>query len=61
LGLSIFGVPRTDALSFAIIYHAISIGIVVILGLAFLPFNRFSVADLRRQDPSVDTEGQRGR
>ena len=52
LGLSLFGVPRTDALTFAIIYHALSIGIVVILGLAFLPFNRFSVADLRRQAQS---------
>ena len=52
LGLSLFGVPRTDALTFAIIYHALSIGIVVILGLAFLPFNRFSIADLRRQAQS---------
>lgn len=55
LGLSLFGVPRTEALTFAIIYHALSIGIVVILGLAFLPFNRFSIADLRRQVQSVDT------
>jgi uncharacterized protein (TIRG00374 family) len=52
LGLSLFGIPRTDALTFAIIYHALSIGIVVILGLAFLPFNRFSFADLRRQAQS---------
>jgi glycosyltransferase 2 family protein len=49
LALSLFDVPRTDALTFAIIYHALSIGLVVLLGLAFLPFNRFSVADLRRQ------------
>jgi uncharacterized protein (TIRG00374 family) len=49
LGLSLFGIPKTDALTFAIIYHALSIGIVIILGLIFLPFNRFSVSDLRRQ------------
>jgi hypothetical protein len=49
LGLSLFDVPRTEALTFAIIYHALSIGLVVVLGVAFLPFNRFSVADLRRQ------------
>lgn len=49
LGLSLFGVPKTDALSFAVIYHALSIGIVIVLGFIFLPFNRFSVADLRRQ------------
>jgi hypothetical protein len=49
LGLSLFDVPRTEALTFAVIYHALSIGLVVVLGIAFLPFNRFSVADLRRQ------------
>jgi len=49
LGLGLFGIPRTDALTFAIIYHALSIGIVILLGLIFLPFNRFSVSDLRRQ------------
>lgn len=58
LGLSLFGVPKTDAFTFAIIYHVLSIGIVVILGLAFLPFNHFSIADLRRQAQSVDVESQ---
>jgi uncharacterized protein (TIRG00374 family) len=52
LGLSLFGVPKTDALTFAIIYHALSIGIIIVLGFIFLPFNRFSVADLRRQTGS---------
>jgi len=52
LGLSLFGIPKTDALTFAIIYHALSIGIILLLGLIFLPFNRFSVADLRRQTGS---------
>ncbi len=49
LGLGLFGIPKTDALTFAIVYHALSIGIVILLGLIFLPFNRFSVSDLRRQ------------
>jgi hypothetical protein len=49
LGLDIFGIPKTDALTFAIIYHFLSIGIVIVLGLIFLPFNRFSVSDLRQQ------------
>lgn len=49
LGLSLFDVPRTEALTFAVIYHALSIGLVVVLGIAFLPFNRFSIADLRKQ------------
>ncbi len=52
LGLGLFGIPKTDALTFAIIYHALSIGIVILLGLIFLPFNRFSVSDFRRQTGS---------
>jgi uncharacterized protein (TIRG00374 family) len=49
LGLGLFGIPETDAVTFAIIYHALSIGIVILLGFIFLPFNRFSVSDFRRQ------------
>jgi hypothetical protein len=49
LGLSLFEIPRTEALAFAIVYHTLAIGIVIVLGVAFLPFNRFSLADLRRQ------------
>jgi uncharacterized protein (TIRG00374 family) len=49
LGLGLFGIPKTDALTFAVIYHALSIGVVILPGLIFLPFNSFSVADLRRQ------------
>jgi glycosyltransferase 2 family protein len=52
LGLGIFGIPKTDALTFALVYHALSIGIIILLGVVFLPFNRFSVADLRRQTES---------
>jgi len=49
LGLSFFGIPKTDALTFAIIYHFFSVAIVVILGLSFLPFVKFSFADLWKQ------------
>jgi uncharacterized protein (TIRG00374 family) len=49
LGLGLFGIPKTDALTFAIVYHALSIGIIIVLGIIFLPFNRFSFADLRRE------------
>ncbi len=52
LGLGLFGIPKTDALTFAIVYHAISIGLIILLGLLFLPFNRFSFSDLRRQAES---------
>ena len=45
-GLSLFGIPKADALTYAIILHFVSVGIVVVLGLIFLPFNRFSFSDL---------------
>jgi uncharacterized protein (TIRG00374 family) len=48
LGLSLFNVPKPDALSFAIIYHALSIGILILLGILFLPFNRLSLSSLSR-------------
>lgn len=49
LGLSLFDIPRSEALTFAIVYHFLSIGIVIILGLIFLPFNRFSLSAMRGQ------------
>jgi len=47
LGLALYGIPKAEALSFAIIYHFISIGIIILLGMIFLPFNRFSFKDLK--------------
>ncbi len=47
LGLGLFGINKTDALTYAIVLHFLSIGIVVILGVAFLPFNRFSMSDIK--------------
>ncbi|MDI9569991.1 MAG: lysylphosphatidylglycerol synthase transmembrane domain-containing protein [Pseudomonadota bacterium] len=47
LALTLYGVPKTEALSFAIVYHFLSVGIVILLGLLFLPANRFSLSDLR--------------
>lgn len=42
LGLSLYGVPKTDAFSFAVIYHFLSVGIIFFLGSIFLPFSGFS-------------------
>ncbi|MDX9746241.1 MAG: lysylphosphatidylglycerol synthase transmembrane domain-containing protein [Syntrophales bacterium] len=47
LALTSFGLDKTDALAFAVFYHALSIGLVLILGLLFLPFNRFTLRELR--------------
>jgi uncharacterized protein (TIRG00374 family) len=46
LALTLFGLDKAGALTFAILYHALSIGIVLVLGLLFLPFNRFCLKDL---------------
>lgn len=52
LGLGLFNVAKTEALTFAVIYHAISIGIIIALGIAFLPFYSFSLNDLKsREEP----------
>jgi glycosyltransferase 2 family protein len=49
LGLSLFGLAKADALSFAVIYHFISMVVLLVLGLAFLPFNKFSVSEMKKQ------------
>jgi hypothetical protein len=61
LGLTLFGVPKPEALTFAIVYHFLSIGIVIFFGVIFLPFNKFSFADMKKEalsthqeSPSVD-------
>jgi hypothetical protein len=49
LALSFFGLAKAEALSFAIVYHFLSMVIVVVLGVAFLPFNKFSISDMKKQ------------
>ena len=48
LGLLVFGVGKADALAYAIMLHFISVGVILILGLIYLPFNRFHLSDLSR-------------
>jgi len=49
LALSLFGLAKAEALSFALVYHFLSMIIVVVLGVAFLPFNKFSIPDMKNQ------------
>ncbi|MDI6742156.1 MAG: lysylphosphatidylglycerol synthase transmembrane domain-containing protein [Smithella sp.] len=49
LALNLFGLPKAEALSFAIVYHFLSMIIVVVLGFAFLPFNKFSISEMKKQ------------
>jgi glycosyltransferase 2 family protein len=56
LGLSFFGLAKAEALSFAVVYHFLSMAIVVILGVAFLPFNKFSISDMKKQMNNKGTD-----
>ncbi|PKN67804.1 MAG: hypothetical protein CVU52_10340 [Deltaproteobacteria bacterium HGW-Deltaproteobacteria-10] len=49
LALGLFGIAKPEALSFAVVYHFLSMIIVVVLGVIFLPFNKFSVSDIKKQ------------
>lgn len=49
LGLSLFGLAKTEAVSFAVVYHFLSMVVLVIFGVAFLPFNKFSISDMKSQ------------
>ena len=49
LALGLFGIAKPEALSFAVVYHFLSMIIVVVLGAIFLPFNKFSVSDMKKQ------------
>ncbi len=49
LALGLFGIAKTDALSFAVVYHFLSMIIIIVLGAGFLPFNKFSISDMKQQ------------
>jgi hypothetical protein len=53
LALSLFGLAKSEALSFALVYHFLSMVIVVVLGVAFLPFNKFSIPDMKKQVSNI--------
>ncbi|HUN56385.1 MAG TPA: lysylphosphatidylglycerol synthase transmembrane domain-containing protein [Smithella sp.] len=47
--LGLFGLIKADALSFAVVHNFLSMAVVLVLGAGFLPFNRFSIADMKKQ------------
>jgi len=48
MGLAIFGIGKAEALSFAIVYHFITMIVILSLGLFFLPSYTFSFGDLKK-------------
>jgi glycosyltransferase 2 family protein len=49
MALSIFNITKTDAISFAVIHHFLSMVIVLVFGIAFLPSNTFSISEMKKQ------------
>ncbi len=49
LGLSLFGIAKPEAFSFALVYHFLSMVVLIVLGVGFLPFNKFSISDMTKQ------------
>lgn len=47
LALSLFGISKPDAVTFAVIYHFLSVAVIASLGLASLPFAAVSLSDFR--------------
>jgi uncharacterized protein (TIRG00374 family) len=48
-GVMIFGLAEAEALSFAVVYHFLSMVIIFVLGFVFLPFNKFSISEMKSQ------------
>lgn len=46
LALTLFQIPKSEALTFAIILHFVSTGIIILLGLVFLPHNAISISKI---------------
>lgn len=51
LGLTLFGVPRPEALSYAILNHFISMAVIFFLGLVFLPFHMDALFPRKKGTP----------
>lgn len=58
LGLTTFGVGKSEALSFAIVIHFLQMVPVLTLGLIFLPFQKISLPGfIKREEEELEREG----
>ena len=53
IGLTLFGIPKTDALTFAILLHFIQFLIQILLGLVCLPFIKVSLPSLFKSSEQI--------
>jgi uncharacterized protein (TIRG00374 family) len=55
LGLSFFGLAKVEALSFAVVYHFLSMIVLLVFGIGFIPFNKFSISEMKNKMNNVST------
>ena len=56
VGLTLFGIPKTDALTFAIVLHFIQLAVMIVLGLACLPFIKVPLASLFKSGEQINAK-----
>lgn len=54
MGLTLFGIPKTDALTFAIVIHFIQLSVVIVLGLVCLPFIKVPLPSLFKRGGEIN-------
>jgi uncharacterized protein (TIRG00374 family) len=55
IGLTLFAVPKTDALTFAILLHFLQLSVMILLGLIFLPFMKVSLPRLFKSSEQISS------
>jgi len=53
LGLTLFGIPKTDALTFAILLHFLQLSVMILLGVVCLPFTKVSLPSLFKSSEQI--------
>jgi uncharacterized protein (TIRG00374 family) len=56
VGLTLFGIPKTDALTFAIVLHFIQLSVVIVPGLVCLPFIKVPLSSLFKRGEQINAK-----
>ena len=56
VALTLFGIPKTDALTFAIVLHFIQFSVVIVLGLVCLPFIKVPLSSLFKSGEQINAK-----
>jgi len=58
LALSLFGIPKNDALTFAILLHFIQVMVTIVMGLIFLPFIKVPLPTFFKGGEQLNSNGK---